>query len=92
MSTKTSLKPYSIQLIREGFKYNFHGFEKRYGRPNFIMGYACLNTNFYWRTYKHSNRAIEQALKVKRYYTSRKLTDITIVVYDNLKDKIVTEI
>lgn len=87
----TNLRPFSIQMLDNGVKYNFHGFEKRYGYPNFFFGYASFTTNFYWRTYKNAKRAIEQAMKIRRYYDARRKTNYKIIVYDNISDKTICE-
>ena len=92
MEDRKNLKPYSIRMVISGYTYNFHGFEKRFGRPNFIIGYACLDTNFYWRTYKQANRAIAEGLKVKRYFDIRKAKYEKIEVFDNLTSEVIAEL
>lgn len=92
MENRKNIKPFSIQMIDNDKTFHFHGFDKRLNYPNFYYGYASLDTNFYWRTYKNAKNAINQAIKIKRYYDIRRKENYKIVVYDNINDKIVAEI
>lgn len=80
-----NLKPFAIKADIDGITYNFHGFNHR-GCPSFMVGYACLDTNFYWRTYKHSSRALIEAKKCLHHYR-RYRKGVVVRVVDMINDK-----
>lgn len=92
MEKKKYIKPFSIRMIDNDKTFHFHGFDRRLNYPNFYHGYVSLDTNFYWRTYKNAKNAINQAIRIKRYYDIRRKENYKIVVYDNSSKKIIVEI
>lgn len=87
---KTNLKPYIIQMVINGVDYNFHGCEKLSGRPYFFNGYASLDTNCYFRTYKHCKNAIREGKKIHSYFQKRGLLkDKQIRIVNMIDDSVV---